>query len=124
MIELWRECSYLFLCLCYSRGLPENLKRVLFLACIHVVIVAWHYLQLQCFFFCVSSKQFGKSGGERSARRCVFCNNNAVENHGCPVKMNAASLSKRIYSLISRSGNGMSSLFTTNHFILKIKVPF
>lgn len=69
----------------------------------------------------MSSKQFGKSGGERSARHCVLCDNNAVENHGCPVKMTAASLSKRIYSLINHSGNGMNSLFTTNHFILKKK---
>lgn len=70
VIEMWRECLYLFLCLCYPCGLPENSEGFSF-SRIHVVIVAWHCLQLRwgCF---VSSKQFGKSGAERSARHCSF----------------------------------------------------
>lgn len=58
----------------------------------------------------MSSKQMGR----RKVRESC---NNAVENHGCPLKMNAASVSKRIYSLINHSGKGMNSLSTTNHFI-------
>lgn len=79
-----------------------KLKRFLFLAHIYVVISVWHYWQLQrdwCVF------------GERSVRR--LCND-AVENHGYPVKMNAASLSKRIYSLIDHHSNGIHYLFITN----------
>lgn len=80
-----------------------KLKRFLFLAHIHVVISAWHYLKLQR-GWCVFSDVW-------SVRR--FCND-AVENHGCPVKMNDTSLSKRIYSLIDHHSNGINYLFITN----------
>lgn len=58
-------------------------------------------------------KMFGRSEGERSARRSNFWNEDAVEtllpcNDEC-----SRVVPENIYSLINRGGNGRNSLF--NH---------
>lgn len=67
MIEMWWECLYLFLCLCYPCGLPENSEGFSF-SCIHVVTVVCSCDEV---VLCLLNS-FRRSGAERSARHCSF----------------------------------------------------
>ena len=117
VVETCRECLYVFVPLLLPQTAGKVEKFSLFssyLCCRRCVASFAVATRLFCVFLNCLANQ------EAKGQRDIFCNNSAVENHICPVKINAASLSKRIY-LINHSGIGMNSLFTTNHFVLKKK---